>query len=97
MYLLTVGPLLNQSFTQGSSLCSIATCFQIGYSNPNTMTDKSSMVKRGHKGDASILRPTIMGAVPLILDRYFDWVGFFDMIGGRFVKFLTLPNAFDQK
>jgi hypothetical protein len=43
--------------------------FQIGYSNANTLNDKASMIKKGHKGDASILRPTIMGAVPLILDR----------------------------
>ena len=43
--------------------------FQIGYSTANTLTDKASMIKKGHMGDASILRPTIMGAVPLILDR----------------------------
>jgi len=46
----------------------------IGYSHPNTLTDKSTMVKRGHKGDASILQPTIMFCVPLILDRIFKGV-----------------------
>ena len=35
------------------------------------MTDKSSMVKKGCKGDASILQPTVMAAVPLILDRIY--------------------------
>jgi len=46
----------------------------IGYSHPNTLTDKSTMVKRGHKGDASVLKPTIMFCVPLILDRIFKGV-----------------------
>jgi len=46
----------------------------IGYSHPNTLTDKSTMVKRGGKGDASVLRPTIMFCVPLILDRIYKGV-----------------------
>ena len=33
------------------------------------MIDTSAMVKKGCKGDATVLRPTIMAAVPLILDR----------------------------
>lgn len=33
------------------------------------MTDKSSKIKRGSQGDASVLRPTIIACVPLILDR----------------------------
>ena len=32
------------------------------------------MVKRGSKGDASILRPTVMAAVPLILDRVYKTI-----------------------
>ena len=32
------------------------------------------MVKRGGKGDASVLRPTIMFCVPLILDRIYKGV-----------------------
>ena len=43
----------------------------IGYSSPNTMTDMSTAIKRGQKGDATLLRPTIMTTVPLILDRIF--------------------------
>ena len=41
----------------------------IGYSTPLTMTDTSSKIKRGSQGDASVLRPTIIASVPLILDR----------------------------
>ena len=37
----------------------------IGYSSPLTMTDKSSKIKRGSKGDASILKPTVMASVPV--------------------------------
>ncbi len=47
---------------------------RVGYSTPNTLLDKSSMVKRGRKGDASVLRPTVMAAVPLILDRVFKTI-----------------------
>lgn len=28
----------------------------IGYSSPNTLTDKSTMIPRGGRGDASVLR-----------------------------------------
>ncbi|KAK5645740.1 hypothetical protein RI129_004204 [Pyrocoelia pectoralis] len=41
----------------------------IGYSTPLTMIDSSSKIKKGTKGDASVLRPTCMTSVPLILDR----------------------------
>jgi len=43
----------------------------VGYSSPNTMTDMSTKVKRGEKGDASVLKPTMMCVVPLILDRIY--------------------------
>lgn len=41
----------------------------IGYSTPLTMIDSSSKIQRGSKGDASVLHPTCLTAVPLILDR----------------------------
>lgn len=41
----------------------------IAYSSPLTLTDNSPMIKRGQVGDAKIFKPTIMGAVPLVLDR----------------------------
>ena len=31
----------------------------------------STMVRKGSKGDASVLRPTMMCAVPLIMDRIY--------------------------
>lgn len=46
-------------------LCGVS----IGYSTPLTMIDSSSKIKRGTKGDASVLHPTCLTSVPLILDR----------------------------
>lgn len=46
----------------------------IGYGSPLTLTDTSNKIKRGTKGDASVLRPTLMAAVPAILDRVRDGV-----------------------
>ena len=40
-------------------------------SSPNTLTNKSTKVKAGVKGDANLLRPTLMCAVPLILERIY--------------------------
>lgn len=50
------------------SVC-LMTGVSIGYSTPLTLIDTSSKIKRGCKGDASVLRPTCMTSVPLILDR----------------------------
>ncbi|XP_071731351.1 long chain acyl-CoA synthetase 9, chloroplastic [Rutidosis leptorrhynchoides] len=46
----------------------------IGYGSPLTLTDTSNKIKRGTKGDASVLRPTLMACVPAILDRVRDGV-----------------------
>ncbi|KAL8231054.1 hypothetical protein R6Q57_000832 [Mikania cordata] len=46
----------------------------IGYGTPLTLTDTSSKIKKGTKGDASALRPTLMASVPAILDRVRDGV-----------------------
>lgn len=54
---------------------------RIGYSHPNTLTDKSTMIKAGTSGDATILKPTIMAAVPLVLDRIYKAI--IDNIGKR--------------
>lgn len=40
----------------------------IGYSTPLTMIDTSSKIKRGTKGDASVLQPTALTAVPVSTD-----------------------------
>ncbi|OQR78922.1 long-chain-fatty-acid--CoA ligase 4-like [Tropilaelaps mercedesae] len=50
-------------------MVSIALGVRIGYASPLTLTDKSTGVKTGSKGDATLLRPTVMVSVPLILDR----------------------------
>ncbi|XP_058087214.1 long chain acyl-CoA synthetase 9, chloroplastic [Magnolia sinica] len=52
----------------------IAVGSSIGYGSPLTLTDTSNKIKRGTKGDASILGPTLMTAVPAILDRVRDGV-----------------------
>ena len=46
----------------------------IGYSTPNTLNDKSTMIKRGQKGDATILKPTVICCVPLVLERVYKGV-----------------------
>lgn len=44
---------------------------RIGYSTPLTMIDTASKIKKGTKGDASILRPTVMTAVPVCIYLHF--------------------------
>lgn len=46
----------------------------IGYGSPLTLTDTSNKIKKGTKGDATVLVPTVMTAVPAILDRVRDGV-----------------------
>ncbi|BBN00075.1 long-chain acyl-CoA synthetase [Marchantia polymorpha subsp. ruderalis] len=46
----------------------------IGYGSPMTLTDTSNKIKKGTKGDTSELQPTLMTAVPAILDRVRDGV-----------------------
>lgn len=46
----------------------------IGYGSALTLTDTSNKIKKGTKGDASVLNPTLMTAVPAILDRVRDGV-----------------------
>nr|CAD7452760.1 unnamed protein product [Timema tahoe] len=52
-------------------LCGVS----IGYSTPLTMIDTSSKIKKGSKGDATVLKPTILNSVPLILDRISKGIG----------------------
>ncbi|VDK77198.1 unnamed protein product [Litomosoides sigmodontis] len=44
---------------------------RIGYSSPLTLHDRSPKIKPGTRGDCRALRPTIMAAVPAIMDRIF--------------------------
>lgn len=50
------------------SVC-LLTGVPIGYSTPNTLIDSSTKIMKGCQGDASVLKPTCMTTVPLILDR----------------------------
>ncbi|XP_030071903.1 fatty acid CoA ligase Acsl3 [Microcaecilia unicolor] len=47
---------------------------RIGYSSPQTLSDQSSKIKKGSKGDASELQPTLMASVPEIMDRIYKGV-----------------------
>ncbi|XP_056329819.1 long-chain-fatty-acid--CoA ligase 3a isoform X2 [Danio aesculapii] len=44
---------------------------RIGYSSPQTLSDQSTKIKKGSRGDISVLRPTLMAAVPEIMDRIY--------------------------
>jgi long-chain acyl-CoA synthetase len=50
------------------------TGIKIGYSSPVTLTDKSALVRPGDKGDCSVLQPSVMASVPLILDRIYKGI-----------------------
>lgn len=50
------------------SVC-LLTGVPIGYSTPLTLIDSSSKIRKGCKGDASVLKATCITSVPLILDR----------------------------
>lgn len=38
---------------------------KMGYSSPQTLTDQSTAVKTGEKGDLRVLRPSVMTCVPV--------------------------------
>ena len=60
----------------------------VGYSTPNTLNDKSSMIQRGAKGDATILKPTVIACVPLVLERIYKGVNEGDKLTGIFLRIL---------
>ena len=39
-----------------------------------SMIDKSTKIKKGAKGDCSVLKPTLMCAVPLVIDRIYKGI-----------------------
>jgi long-chain acyl-CoA synthetase len=51
--------------------CCLVNGVKIGYSSPLTLTNKSTKVASGSKGDANVLQPTLICAVPLILERIY--------------------------
>lgn len=69
---------------------------RIGFSSPTTLSDQSTRIKKGSKGDVSVLRPTLMTTVPVIMDRLYKAV--WDKVneGGKFQKAL-FNFAFEYK
>ncbi|CAH8436429.1 unnamed protein product [Schistosoma intercalatum] len=62
---------------------------RIGYSNPQTLTDTSSRIKRDHcLGDVSLLRPTLFASVPTVLERISKAVWEKVNAGGEFLQAL---------
>jgi len=46
----------------------------VGYSSTKTFTDTGTAVAKGSKGDATVLKPTIVCVVPLILDSIYKGI-----------------------
>ena len=44
---------------------------RVAYSSPFTLTERSPKVAKGQKGDLSLIQPTFMIAVPLVLNRVY--------------------------
>lgn len=45
---------------------------KIAFSSPQTISDTSTSIKQGQKGDLRVLKPTVMAAVPVVLERFVD-------------------------
>ncbi|GFR96409.1 long-chain-fatty-acid--CoA ligase 3 [Elysia marginata] len=69
---------------------------RIGYSSPTTLTDKSTKIKRGSKGDVSVLKPTLVAAVPVIMDRIYKNV-WENINSAPLMKRVLFQFAFDYK
>jgi len=68
----------------------------IGFSTPQTFNDSGTKIKKGEKGDVSLLRPTIMCGVPLMLDRIYKSIdGVLKKKGKNFGAAFSL--AYDYK
>ncbi len=47
---------------------------RLGYSSAGTLTDKSALIKEGDSGDATVLKPAVMAAVPLVVGRIYKGI-----------------------
>ncbi|KAH9278841.1 Long-chain-fatty-acid--CoA ligase 4 [Echinococcus granulosus] len=51
-------------------LCILIMSIPIGFSNPQTLMDTSTRIKKGAcHGDINVLKPTLLATVPVVLDR----------------------------
>jgi long-chain acyl-CoA synthetase len=57
-----------------AELCIFAEGARIGYSSAQTLFDRAPKIKPGTKGDCDALKPTLIAAVPAVLDRIFKAV-----------------------
>jgi long-chain acyl-CoA synthetase len=48
-----------------------------GYSSPQTLTDQSTAIKHGEKGDLQVLRPHLMTCVPVGILFFFFLIFYF--------------------
>jgi long-chain acyl-CoA synthetase len=68
----------------------------IGYSSAQTMVDSSTAIKAGQLGDVKVLRPTMLPAVPIVLERIVKAVK--DQVAkGSWLKQELFRIAFAQK
>ncbi|XP_061431548.1 LOW QUALITY PROTEIN: long-chain-fatty-acid--CoA ligase 4-like [Lethenteron reissneri] len=58
----------------GAEMVCLSRGCRIGYSSAQTLTDQSTRIKKGSQGDVTILRPTLMAAVPEIMERIYKGV-----------------------
>ena len=56
------------------------------------MIDKSTKIKVGHKGDCTVLKPSLMCAVPLVIDRIYK--GIHEQIHAKGLFFEKLMTFF---
>lgn len=57
-------PLAHVLELSAETLCMACGCC-IGYSSPQTLADQSAKIKKGSKGDTTVLKPTLLAAVPV--------------------------------
>jgi len=68
----------------------------IGYGSPLTLSDVSAKIKTGTQGDCSALQPTVMAAVPAIMDRIRK--GVLDRVeGSSWIARTLFSYAFNDK
>lgn len=65
---------------------------RVGYSSPLTLHDRASKILKGTHGDCYALRPTLMAAVPAIMDRIFKAVSEEVAASPRFMQELFKLN-----
>ncbi|KJH46143.1 CoA ligase 4 family protein [Dictyocaulus viviparus] len=61
-------------FELDAELTALCCGCKVGYSSPLTLHDRASKIKAGTHGDCHALKPTLMAAVPTIMDRIFKAV-----------------------